>query len=143
MAGESVAGVVESLFRILTKASVKSNRIGALIFFSLSVCFIIVCMFCHQYIKRSKIVKFYTRKCRNDGNSEGSEDGGSGVDGESMSDLDNQLLLGNSNRSKMEMEENVGIGNSSVNREAVAIDQTRTAAHQARQRILSRGMGFC
>lgn len=64
MAGESIAGVMESIFRIVTKITTESERIGGITFFSISLAFIVVCVGCHQYIKRSKIVKYYTRKCQ-------------------------------------------------------------------------------
>lgn len=64
MAGESVAGVLEISFRIATKAAVKSERVGAFLFFGLSLCLIIVCVFCHCYIRNNKMVRYYTRQCR-------------------------------------------------------------------------------
>ena len=66
MAGESVAGVIEIGLRIVTKAFFQSVRAGAILFFSISLCFIVFCIFCQVYVKRSAIVVFYTKKCRDD-----------------------------------------------------------------------------
>lgn len=92
--GQSMVGVVGTTFRVITKLAIKSERLSTLIFFSISVCFIMVCVLCHQYMKRSKIIKFYTRSHNSD-NSNSSVDGWSSEDGEGMLNSDNHLLLGN------------------------------------------------
>ena len=63
MAGESLAGVVESGTRILTKAALPSQRVGALVFFSLSLLFICICFVCHRFIKGHEVVFYYVEKC--------------------------------------------------------------------------------
>ncbi len=63
MAGESLAGIVESGFRIITKATLQSERVGALVFFSLSLMFIFVCFICHRFITGHAMVRYYTEKC--------------------------------------------------------------------------------
>ena len=70
MAGESVAGLVVSLNRIITKASTSSERSGALAFFLISFLFILMCVGCQMYIKSSRFVKYYVTRCGKRGNSE-------------------------------------------------------------------------
>ena len=62
MAGESAAGVIEICFRVVTKVSVQSERLGGILFFIVSLSFIIICVFCYCYIRKNKMVIFYTRK---------------------------------------------------------------------------------
>ena len=63
MAGESVAALVVSMNRIITKASTSSERSGAIAFFLISFLFILVCVGCQMYIKRSSFVKYYVKHC--------------------------------------------------------------------------------
>ena len=63
MAGESLAGILESGFRIITKVTVESERVGALIFFGLSLLFICTCFICHRFIKGHDLVLYYVDKC--------------------------------------------------------------------------------
>lgn len=65
MAGESVAGFMGSLFRIITKLAFQSERAGSIFFFTLSASFIVVCVLSHCYIRKNKMVNFYVRKCQN------------------------------------------------------------------------------
>ena len=99
MAGESIAGVIEITFRAITKAASKSARTGAIIFFSLSLFLVIVCLLCHCYIRTNKMVRFYTSRCQGKavegGRAEGEEGEvkDSGGEGEfEMESQDKQLL---------------------------------------------------
>ncbi len=102
MAGESVAGVIEITFRIITKASVKSARTGAIIFFTLSLFFVILCLLCHCYIRTNKMVRFYTGRCQSQAVEKEREGEGEGEVRESegevtseeleLENLDEQLL---------------------------------------------------
>ena len=64
VAGESVSGVLAISFRIFTKATVRSERVSTLFFFSISLCFIFVCMGCHWYIRGHKVVVFFVKACQ-------------------------------------------------------------------------------
>ena len=64
MVGESTAEFLAIGFRIISKASLKTSRAGAIVFFSLSLFLIILCVVCGVYIRRSKMVQFYTNKCK-------------------------------------------------------------------------------
>ena len=64
MAGESVAGLVVSINRIITKLAIESERLSSIIFFVISLLFIVVCFFCHIYIQCSPFVKHHTSKCQ-------------------------------------------------------------------------------
>lgn len=66
IAGESVAALIGITFRIITKASLRSDRVGALVFFAISLFLIFMCIICHLYIKGNTMVKFYTKKCAED-----------------------------------------------------------------------------
>ena len=64
MAGESVAGLVVSINRIITKSAIKSERISTISFFGISLGFIIFCVGCHCYIRTSPFVKYHMARCR-------------------------------------------------------------------------------
>jgi hypothetical protein len=142
MAGESVAGVLEIGFRIVTKAAVKSNRVGALVFFSLSLLFIVLCVFCHLYIRRSEVVEFYTGKCRSSELEDRSlselQDLGS-TDEEIRdvpSDFDQELLLGDHSDNSAEVDTPDVFKNS--------IDPSGTeSSTQLRQKFISQGTNPC
>ena len=63
LAGESVAGFVVAVNRIFTKL-VFSERVGAIVFFVVSLLFVWLCVGCFVYIIRSPFVKYHVRKCR-------------------------------------------------------------------------------
>ena len=63
LAGESVAGFVVAVNRIFTKL-VFSERVGAMVFFAVSLLFVWLCVGCFIYIIRSPFVKYHVRKCR-------------------------------------------------------------------------------
>ncbi len=64
MAGESVAGVVVVISRIVTKISFPSERAGAITFFALSLTFIWMCVCCQLYIRASPLVRWHTAACQ-------------------------------------------------------------------------------
>ena len=64
LAGESVAGFVVALNRIFTKLIFNSERVGAIVFFVASLLFVLLCVGCYVYIRKSRFVKYHTMKCR-------------------------------------------------------------------------------
>ena len=64
MAGESVAGVLVSIARIITKLAIESERLSSIIFFVISLLFIVVCFCCHVYIQCSPFVKYHMARCQ-------------------------------------------------------------------------------
>ncbi|XP_066291383.1 equilibrative nucleoside transporter 4-like isoform X1 [Branchiostoma lanceolatum] len=63
MTGESAAGLLVSINRILTKALVQDNRTNTVIFFCLSIFFVAACFISHQLVKRSKFVRHHLAAC--------------------------------------------------------------------------------
>ena len=63
MVGESVAGVVVSLNRVVTKAAIASERLGSIAFFALSLGFVLVCVGCQVFLRFSPFVRYHTQKC--------------------------------------------------------------------------------
>lgn len=127
MAGESVAGVLEITLRIVTKGTVKSVRTGAFLFFGLSLAIILLCMFCHWYIRKNKMVIYYMRRCQASmelvEKSRVREDESTGEE-EEEEDGDRQLLVSKSGEAELdeisgqqgrekEREENGGVSDSS------------------------------
>lgn len=64
MAGESVAGVLVICLRVVTKGAASSVRTGAFLFFGISLGFVLLCVLCHCYLRRSRVVRYYMRQCR-------------------------------------------------------------------------------
>ena len=64
LAGESVAGFVVALNRIFTKLVISSERISSITFFAISLFFVLLCVGCFLFIRRSEFVKYHTAKCR-------------------------------------------------------------------------------
>ncbi|XP_071492507.1 LOW QUALITY PROTEIN: equilibrative nucleoside transporter 4-like [Diadema antillarum] len=67
MAGESTAGVVTSLNRIITKLLVPNEKINTLIFFMISGIALLSCLIIHQLARRTRLVRHYTNVCQNAG----------------------------------------------------------------------------
>ena len=63
LAGESVAGFVVAVNRIFTKL-VFSERVGAIVFFVVSLLFVWLCVGCFVYIVKSPFAKYHMEKCR-------------------------------------------------------------------------------
>ena len=63
MAGESAAGLVVSLNRVITKVAVAEMRSGVIAFFVVSVVFILMCVGCQVYIAMSPFVRYYVAAC--------------------------------------------------------------------------------
>ncbi|XP_011408829.2 PREDICTED: equilibrative nucleoside transporter 4-like, partial [Amphimedon queenslandica] len=59
MFGEAAAGSIVAINRIITKASSGSERTGTLIFFSISLFFIIACVGLQFVLRKSPFVKYY------------------------------------------------------------------------------------
>lgn len=63
MTGESAAGLIVSINRILTKSLLEDERINTLFFFSISIAIILVCIVIHNLLQRTAFVKFYLEMC--------------------------------------------------------------------------------
>ncbi|KAM6157085.1 equilibrative nucleoside transporter 4 [Erethizon dorsatum] len=64
MTGESTAGVMISLSRILTKLLLRDERASTLIFFLVSVGLELLCFLLHLLVRRSRFVLYYTTRQR-------------------------------------------------------------------------------
>ncbi|XP_055984546.1 equilibrative nucleoside transporter 4 [Sorex fumeus] len=64
MTGESTAGVMVSLSRILTKLLLPDERAGTLIFFLLSAALELLCFLLHLLVRRSRFVRSHTARPR-------------------------------------------------------------------------------
>lgn len=64
MTGESLAGVLVSTSRILTKALLTDQRINTIIFFGVSIFFLVVCFVVFHVSRRSHFVQFYVTLCK-------------------------------------------------------------------------------
>ncbi|XP_072799482.1 equilibrative nucleoside transporter 4 isoform X5 [Vicugna pacos] len=64
MTGESTAGVMVSLSRILTKLLLPDERAGTLIFFLVSVGLELLCFLLHLLVRRSRFVLYHTARPR-------------------------------------------------------------------------------
>ena len=62
MAGESAAGMTVAISRVITKVSVKEERIGAIAFFIISLLFIFLCIGCQVFLRFSPFIKFHLKK---------------------------------------------------------------------------------
>ena len=58
-----MAGFIVAINRIFTKL-VFSERVGAIVFFVVSLLFVIMCIGCYVFIVRSPFVKYHMRRCR-------------------------------------------------------------------------------
>ncbi|XP_058536629.1 equilibrative nucleoside transporter 4 [Ochotona princeps] len=67
MTGESTAGVMISLSRILTKLLLPDERASTLIFFLVSVGLELLCFLLHLLVRRSRFVLYYTTRPRDSG----------------------------------------------------------------------------
>ncbi|XP_078723357.1 equilibrative nucleoside transporter 4 [Lampetra fluviatilis] len=67
MTGESLAGVVASTTRVVTRASVGDVRTNTGIFFAAVVAMEVVCLLCHQLVRRSRFVHHHTAAARGGG----------------------------------------------------------------------------
>ena len=63
LAGESVAGFIVAINRIFTKL-VFTERVGAIIFFVVSLLFVLMCVGCFLFIMRSSFVKYHIHRCQ-------------------------------------------------------------------------------
>ncbi|XP_025091068.1 equilibrative nucleoside transporter 4-like isoform X1 [Pomacea canaliculata] len=63
MTGESLAGVLVSANRILTKALLNDERINTIIFFCVSIGILLACFVVFHVARRSNFVKFYVMLC--------------------------------------------------------------------------------
>eukprot|EP00095_Tigriopus_kingsejongensis_P010126 snap_masked-scaffold75_size407189-processed-gene-1.6 protein:Tk10126 transcript:snap_masked-scaffold75_size407189-processed-gene-1.6-mRNA-1 annotation:"hypothetical protein L798_11248" len=64
MAGESAAGFIISLSRIITKTLVEDVHINTLYFFSLSLLIVMGCIFSYSKIQDSNVVRYYIQICQ-------------------------------------------------------------------------------
>lgn len=63
LAGESLAGFIVALDRIFTKLVFNSERVGAIVFFVVSLIFVLFCFCCYGYIRTSPLVKHHIKMC--------------------------------------------------------------------------------
>ncbi len=64
-----MAGFIVAINRIFTKL-VFSERVGAIVFFVVSLLFVIMCIGCFMFIVRSPFVKYHMQRCRGTGDQE-------------------------------------------------------------------------
>ncbi|CAB0019957.1 unnamed protein product [Nesidiocoris tenuis] len=64
MAGESAAGLLVSVNRILTKMLLNDQRINTLIFFTVSMLIVGLCFGIHQVVRQTDFVQFYLTLCK-------------------------------------------------------------------------------
>ncbi|XP_065204229.1 equilibrative nucleoside transporter 4 isoform X2 [Planococcus citri] len=64
MAGESAAGFLVSVNRILTKFLLSNQQFNTLLFFGISSVGVAVCFILHQIVERSDFIQFYLTLCR-------------------------------------------------------------------------------
>ncbi|XP_052406120.1 equilibrative nucleoside transporter 4-like [Carassius gibelio] len=64
MTGESTAGVIISLSRIFTKLLIKNERKNTIIFFTISICMVLLCFILHIVVRRTRFVQYYTGLAR-------------------------------------------------------------------------------
>ena len=62
MLGESVAGTVVAINRIITKAAATSERVGAIVFFVISLLYMIFCIGCQVFLFKSSFVRYHVKK---------------------------------------------------------------------------------
>ncbi|XP_016119816.1 equilibrative nucleoside transporter 4-like, partial [Sinocyclocheilus grahami] len=60
MTGESTAGVIISLSRIFTKLLIKNERKNTIIFFTISICMVLLCFILHIVVRKTRFVQYYT-----------------------------------------------------------------------------------
>ncbi|KAI1289449.1 Equilibrative nucleoside transporter 4 [Halotydeus destructor] len=65
MAGESAAGLIVSANRIVTKLLISDERANTLMFFSLSIFIILICVVIHNLLERTDFIQYYVRMCNN------------------------------------------------------------------------------
>ncbi|XP_053206620.1 equilibrative nucleoside transporter 4-like [Panonychus citri] len=63
MTGESAAGLIVSVNRIITKLIFSDERINTLIFFGLSIGLIGCCIVIHNYLQKTSFVRYYIEIC--------------------------------------------------------------------------------
>uniref|UniRef100_S4RH58 Uncharacterized protein n=1 Tax=Petromyzon marinus TaxID=7757 RepID=S4RH58_PETMA len=66
MTGESLAGVVASTTRVVTRATVGDVRTNTGIFFAAVAAMEVVCLLCHLLVRRSRFVHHHTRSSKDD-----------------------------------------------------------------------------
>ncbi|XP_015786955.1 equilibrative nucleoside transporter 4 [Tetranychus urticae] len=63
MTGESAAGLIVSINRIVTKLVFSDERVNTLLFFGLSIVLIGCCIFIHNYLQKTAFVRYYLTLC--------------------------------------------------------------------------------
>ena len=62
MVGETVAGMAVYFIRVITKASTESLRTGAIVFFVVSILYIMFCVACQAFLWKSSFVRYHVGK---------------------------------------------------------------------------------
>ncbi|KAK3891418.1 hypothetical protein Pcinc_004717 [Petrolisthes cinctipes] len=70
MTGESTAGLIISGNRILTKLLLDDQRTNTMIFFVISIAFVILCLITHIAVQRTTFIQFYLNLCRTSENTD-------------------------------------------------------------------------
>ncbi|XP_064478255.1 equilibrative nucleoside transporter 4-like isoform X2 [Ornithodoros turicata] len=63
MTGESAAGLLVSINRLLTKALLSDEQINTLLFFGISVVVVLLCFIIQSVVQRTRFVRFYLSLC--------------------------------------------------------------------------------
>ncbi|XP_072022732.1 equilibrative nucleoside transporter 4-like [Amphiura filiformis] len=63
MTGESAAGLITSINRIVTKLVLHNEKANTLIFFVLSAVIVLLCLLTHHLARRSDFIRYYTAAC--------------------------------------------------------------------------------
>ncbi|XP_077980121.1 equilibrative nucleoside transporter 4-like [Glandiceps talaboti] len=65
MTGESAAGLLTSINRIVTKLLLKDERVNTIIFFCISIVFVIACFICHHVTRRTDFIRHHMMLIKN------------------------------------------------------------------------------
>ncbi|XP_070580533.1 equilibrative nucleoside transporter 4-like isoform X2 [Ptychodera flava] len=65
MTGESAAGLLTSINRIITKLLLRDQQINTLIFFGISIFFVVLCLISHHVIRRTKFIRYHMEIIKN------------------------------------------------------------------------------
>ena len=66
MVGESAAGMMVAISRVITKASTADERTGAIAFFIISLVFILICVGCQVFLRLSPFVNYHLKMFQED-----------------------------------------------------------------------------
>jgi len=64
MTGESMAGLLVSLNRILTKSLIQSKKSSTVLFFIISIVIIVTCIYTYIKVQSTELIQFYRNLCK-------------------------------------------------------------------------------